>query len=41
MERWALVDDSCTLHMIEHARHNPNQDKPDIVNSHIAEFLKG
>lgn len=36
---WAKEDDNCTLHMIEHASHNSNQDNPEQVNRLIAGFL--
>ena len=37
---WAEEDKNCTLHMIEHASHNSNQDNPAQVNSFIVDFLK-
>lgn len=36
---WAKEDRNCTLHMIEHASHNSNQDNPAQVNQLIADFL--
>lgn len=36
---WAKEDVDCTLHMIEHASHNSNQDNPAQVNQLIASFL--
>jgi len=38
-ELWAKEDRNCTLHMIEHASHNSNQDNPAQVNQLIAGFL--
>ena len=37
---WAEEDPNCTLHMVEHASHNSNQDSPEQVNQWIADFLK-
>lgn len=37
---WAEEDNNCTLHMVEHASHNSNQDNPVQVNQWIADFLK-
>lgn len=37
---WAEEDDNCTLHIVEHASHNSNQDSPEHVNQWISEFLK-
>ena len=39
VEPWANEDSNCTLHMIEHANHNSNQDNPIEVNRLIANFL--
>lgn len=36
---WAKEDNNCTLHMIDHASHNSNQDNPAQVNKLIADFL--
>lgn len=36
---WAHSDPNCTLHMIENAGHNSNQDNPHAVNRAIREFL--
>ena len=38
-ESWARGDSNCTLHMIDNAGHNSNQDKPEIVNQLIYSFL--
>lgn len=40
IEQWVKCDHNCTLHMIEHASHNSNQDNPIQVNKLIADFLK-
>lgn len=37
---WAQADPNCTLHLIEHASHNSNQDNPAQVNQLISGFLK-
>lgn len=39
-EPWAKEDGNCTLHVIEHASHNSNQDNPEQVNKFIADFLQ-
>ena len=39
-EPWAKSDSNCTLHMIDNAGHNSNQDKPELVNELIHNFLK-
>ena len=39
MKAWANDDPNCTLHMIENAGHNANQDEPEIVNEHVLVFL--
>lgn len=36
---WAESDRNITLHMIENAGHNSNQDQPDIVNKFILSFI--
>lgn len=36
---WAESDPNITLHMIENASHNSNQDQPEIVNELIVNFL--
>ncbi len=36
---WANDDSNCTLHMIDNAGHNSNQDKPEMVNERIYSFL--
>jgi pimeloyl-ACP methyl ester carboxylesterase len=36
---WAKEDSNITLHMIEHAGHNSNQDQPETVNKLICSFL--
>lgn len=38
-EPWAKSDSNCTLHIIDHAGHNSNQDSPKIVNELISNFL--
>lgn len=38
-EPWARGDSNCTLHMIDNAGHNSNQDKPEIINELIYSFL--
>lgn len=38
-EPWAKEDSNITLHMIEHAGHNSNQDQPELVNTLIYNFL--
>ncbi|MCL2379872.1 MAG: alpha/beta hydrolase [Coriobacteriia bacterium] len=39
MTQWAEIDDNCTLHLVEGAAHNANQDKSEIVNNYITQFL--
>jgi len=39
-EPWAKEDSNCTLHLIEHANHNANQDNPVKVNELITDFLE-
>lgn len=39
MKPWAKEDGNCTLHMIEHASHNANQDNSAQVNQFIVDFL--
>lgn len=36
---WAKEDPNITLHMLEHAGHNSNQDQPESVNSLIRSFI--
>jgi len=36
---WAESDDRITLHMIDNASHNSNQDSPEVVNKLIADFI--
>ncbi|MDP4147673.1 MAG: alpha/beta hydrolase [Bacillota bacterium] len=38
-EQWAKSDSSCTLHFINNAGHNSNQDNPEMVNALIRDFL--
>lgn len=38
-EPWARGDSNCTLHMIDNAGHNSNQDNPEMVNELICNFL--
>lgn len=38
-EPWAKEDSNITLHMVEHAGHNSNQDQPELVNTLIYSFL--
>ena len=38
-EPWAKEDGNCTLHFIEHAGHNANQDEPEVVNQLIIDFV--
>lgn len=39
-EPWAKSDKNCTLHLIQNAGHNSNQDQPEAVNDLIVRFLK-
>lgn len=36
---WAKEDSNITLHMVEHAGHNSNQDQPELVNAFMCSFL--
>ena len=36
---WAKDDKNITLHRIEHAGHNSNQDQPELVNHLITCFI--
>ena len=38
-EPWAKEDPNITLHMLEHAGHNSNQDRPESVNLLICSFI--
>jgi pimeloyl-ACP methyl ester carboxylesterase len=38
-EQWAKDDSNCTLHMIKNAKHNSNQDNPEMVNKLIYNYL--
>lgn len=39
-EPWVRDDSSCTLHIVENAGHNSNQDNPEMVNRLINDFIK-
>jgi pimeloyl-ACP methyl ester carboxylesterase len=39
MTLWSQSDNSCQLFIIDNARHNSNQDNPNIVNMEINKFV--